>query len=234
MLTGNYGFFNILVILLCLFSFDDRFILSKFKLLQRWSPKPITAIHNVNIKRFVVAFISIYFLTIIVAESSRFLPVFKGGVLQQVTKYPRQWGIANTYGLFSIMTKKRYEIVIEGSMDGELWEPYVFKYKPGLNSTGLTWMQPHQPRLDWQMWFASLNSYHSQYWFQVLLNKLLKGEVSSQWLFHTIPFYGKPPNYIRSQMYRFEFSTYTDYKINGDFWRSTYFKPYSPVMTLNK
>src|SRR5439155_18966036 len=62
----------------------------------------------------------------------------------------------NTYGLFAVMTTKRLEIVIEGSNDGKEWLPYEFKYKPGDVNRRPGFVAPHQPRVDWQMWFAAL------------------------------------------------------------------------------
>ena len=62
----------------------------------------------------------------------------------------------NSYGLFRVMTKDRPEIVIEGSDDGIEWRPYVFKWKPGPLDRMPAFVEPHQPRLDWQMWFAAL------------------------------------------------------------------------------
>ena len=64
--------------------------------------------------------------------------------------------IANTYGLFAVMTTSRPEIVVEGSDDGVHWTEYVFTYKPGDVMRPPLWNIPHQPRLDWQMWFAAL------------------------------------------------------------------------------
>ena len=64
----------------------------------------------------------------------------------------------NGYGLFRVMTKDRREIVLEGSADGVEWLPYEFKWKPGDVKRAPGWCAPHQPRLDWQMWFAALES----------------------------------------------------------------------------
>ena len=36
------------------------------------------------------------------------------------------------------------------------WLPYEFRYKPGDLRRPPAWVAPHQPRLDWQMWFAAL------------------------------------------------------------------------------
>eukprot|EP00951_Prasinocladus_malaysianus_P047402 scaffold650284_cov45-Prasinocladus_malaysianus.AAC.1 len=52
----------------------------------------------------------------------------------------------------------RPEIDLQGSHDGENWTSYVFKYKPGPVDRAPPWVAPHQPRLDWQMWFAALGS----------------------------------------------------------------------------
>jgi hypothetical protein len=54
------------------------------------------------------------------------------------------------------MTKSRPEIVIEGSIDGVEWRAYEFRWKPGDLNRPPPWVAPHQPRLDWQMWFARL------------------------------------------------------------------------------
>jgi hypothetical protein len=61
-------------------------------------------------------------------------------------------------GLFVVMTTARPEIIIEGSDDGVHWREYTFKYKPGDVRRRPLWNVPHQPRLDWQMWFAALET----------------------------------------------------------------------------
>ena len=83
--------------------------------------------------------------------------------------------IVNGYGLFRVMTKDRDEIVIEGSADGIEWLPYEFKWKPGDVMRAPGWCAPHQPRLDWQMWFAALESYRENPWFVRLIVRLLEG-----------------------------------------------------------
>src|SRR5262249_43749327 len=65
----------------------------------------------------------------------------------------------NHYGLFAVMTTTRPEIILEGSDDATNWQPYDFKWKAGDVNRRPRFVAPHQPRLDWQMWFAALNSY---------------------------------------------------------------------------
>ena len=83
--------------------------------------------------------------------------------------------IVNGYGLFRVMTKDRGEIVIEGSADGIEWLPYEFKWKPGDVKRAPGWCAPHQPRLDWQMWFAALGAPQQNPWFGGLVVRLLQG-----------------------------------------------------------
>src|SRR5207249_3858668 len=59
----------------------------------------------------------------------------------------------NAYHLFAHMTLVRKEVVIEGSADGETWEPYEFRFKPGDPMRPPPFAAPHQPRVDFQLWF---------------------------------------------------------------------------------
>jgi len=74
------------------------------------------------------------------------------------------------------MTTERLEIQIEGSNDGVIWDAYQFRYKPGSITKAPSLVAPLQPRLDWQMWFAALSSFHDNPWFLNLAIRLLQGE----------------------------------------------------------
>lgn len=58
----------------------------------------------------------------------------------------------------SIVT--RPEIVIEGfKTSTNEWIEINFKHKPTNLFQSPTFIAPHQPRLDWQMWFAALGTH---------------------------------------------------------------------------
>src|SRR6202012_628457 len=76
--------------------------------------------------------------------------------LDTLSRVASPFQIVNSYGLFAVMTTTRPEIVIEGSDDGAPWQPYESRYNPGKLHRAPRWVQPLQPRLDWQMWFAAL------------------------------------------------------------------------------
>src|SRR4029077_11239076 len=88
--------------------------------------------------------------------------------LRQLVEWTAPFHLASRYGLFAVMTTTRPEIIIEGSRDGKTWLPYEFKYKPGDLQRAPRYCAPHQPRLDWQMWFAAMGPPEESPWLQGL------------------------------------------------------------------
>ncbi|MEE8368388.1 MAG: lipase maturation factor family protein, partial [Thermoanaerobaculia bacterium] len=153
---------------------------------------------------------------------------------QNLLRYSNRFASINSYGLFRSMTTSRPEIIVEGSADGESWLAYEFKWKPGDLSRRPGWVAPHQPRLDWQMWFAALGDFNSprSVWFQVFLKRLLEGEPEVLRLLKTNPFFDEPPRFVRAVLYDYRF---TDFEIRRDqktWWKRTRLGAYSPVLSL--
>ena len=144
------------------------------------------------------------------------------------------WHLVNRYGLFAIMTTKRYEIVVEGSEDGKTWKEYLCKYKPSEITRRPRRISPYQPRLDWQMWFLPFDDFESETWFHEYLYHLLLGTPEVLKLIRYNPFPNKPPLYIRALMYDYKFSTKEEKKIKGWWWERDLMGQFSPVMTLKK
>jgi hypothetical protein len=142
--------------------------------------------------------------------------------------------IVNAYGLFAVMTTTRAEIVVEGSDDGATWSAYEFKWKPGNLNRRPAFVAPHQPRLDWQMWFAALSSYRQQPWFASFLGRLLQGSPDVLALLEKNPFPDHPPRYIRSVVYDYRFSDFKTRRETGAWWVRTEQGQYSPVQTLHR
>jgi hypothetical protein len=125
----------------------------------------------------------------------------------------------NPYGLFAVMTTSRPEIVVEGSNDGETWLAYEFRYKPGDLHRAPRWVQPLQPRLDWQMWFAALSNYQSDQWFVQFAVRLLQGSPAVLGLLEKNPFPGSPPHYVRAVLYDYSFTDVRTLRKTGEWWR---------------
>jgi lipase maturation factor 1 len=125
--------------------------------------------------------------------------------------------IVSGYGLFAVMTTERDEIVIEGSYDGVEWRDYEFRYKPGDVSRRPPWNIPHQPRLDWQMWFAALDDPRRLRWFPGFLQRVLENAPPVMALMEKNPFPDRPPVYVRAQFYAYTYSS-SEEKARGVWW----------------
>jgi hypothetical protein len=131
-----------------------------------------------------------------------------------------------------MMTTARPEIVIEGSRDGEAWKEYGFRYKPGDPGRAPRWVAPHQPRLDWQMWFAALEA--PPEWFAVLLERLLDGSPDVLALLQTNPFPEGPPRYVRALLYEYRMTDLPTRRRTGAWWTRTALGPYFPACELRR
>jgi hypothetical protein len=140
--------------------------------------------------------------------------------------------IVNPYGLFAVMTTARPEIVIEGSADGQVWREYVFRYKPGPLFRPALWNIPHQPRLDWQMWFAALGSVKENTWMIGLMWRLLQASPSVLGLLDSNPFADGPPKYVRAQLYEYRFADQPTHAATGQWWVRQLEGVYFPEVSL--
>ncbi|XP_053440086.1 lipase maturation factor 2 [Nycticebus coucang] len=143
--------------------------------------------------------------------------------------------LANSYGLFRRMTGLggRPEVVLEGSYDGHHWTEIEFMYKPGNVSRAPPIVVPHQPRLDWQMWFAALGPHTHSPWFTSLVLRLLQGKEPVIRLLQShlasYPFHEQPPTYIRAQRYKYWFSQPGE---QGRWWRRQWVEEFFPPVSL--
>ena len=219
-LTGNYAFFNILTIGLCLFLLEDAILIRKLpkRILERI---PIT-VSNVRWPQVRNAFYKIFAVLVLFLSGFEMAGEFSGvrwAPADTIIRAIAPFEIINTYGLFANMTTSRPEIVIEGSLDGQTWLPYEFKYKPGDLTRRPIWVEPHQPRLDWQMWFAALGNYQRDPWTIHFMARLLEGSPEVLSLVDKNPFPDVPPHYVRALLYEYSFTTATEKRTTGHWWR---------------
>jgi predicted DCC family thiol-disulfide oxidoreductase YuxK len=230
--TGNYNWFNLQTMLLCLPLFDDaalRRVLPARLILRPQAPRPQRppgrALTNVvRALAVIIVFLSL------VEMDARF-----GGsppaAAQALDQFFEPLHIVGTYGLFAVMTTKRDEIVIEGSMDGIEWREYEFRYKPGDVARRPHWNIPHQPRLDWQMWFAALEDPRRLEWFSHFLQRLLENEPTVTALLEKNPYPDKPPMYVRAKFYDYTYSGRKE-RAGGVWWDRQLLGLYFPAAHL--
>jgi len=124
----------------------------------------------------------------------------------------------NGYGLFRVMTNERPEIVIEVSADGTVWKEQEFRWKPGDVTRRPRFVEPHMPRLDWQMWFAALDPSSAQDWLLRLADDLIKGDTDVTRLLGPNPLEGRP-HYVRLAYYQYHFSSFSERAATGAWWK---------------
>lgn len=224
-ISGNYCFFNFMTVVLCVAIVPDHYL---SPLLGDWitiSPS-VVSLAEITLIYAVAAILWILniFRVLDLAVPS-ILPV----TYRQLVA---PFSIVNAYGLFAVMTTVRNEIIVEGSDDGEEWLPYEFKWKPGSLRRRPGFVVPHQPRLDWQMWFAALGTFERNAWFARFLLRLLEGEKAVLDLMDHNPFPDNPPKYVRAVLLRYRFSTRAERAEDGCWWSCSRVGPYSPVLSL--
>ena len=249
-LTGNYGFFNLLTIVLCLPLIDDSFLARKRlragevaidlpaasdSVAQVESIEVPPAIWNITRRGAAVVGLAIFLPLNGAMICSAFKPRMEWPrSLQLLYGYVEPFRVVNGYGLFRVMTKIRPEIIIEGSADGVDWLPYEFKWKPGDLHQPPRWVAPHQPRLDWQMWFAALGTYRNNPWFLRLAECLLRNDPAVTRLLARNPFPEVPPLYLRAQLYQYHFTSIAQHRATGDWWKREQQGEYLPLISLKR
>jgi hypothetical protein len=216
-LTGNYNFFNLLTMLLCVFLFDDA-------ALRRGTGPRLETLAQRRMRlpgRAATLMATMLAVIVVPVGLNRIWQTLLRTdlpVLGALSRAVSPLSIVNPYGLFAVMTTSRPEIVIEGSVDGKEWREYVFRYKPGPLSRPPLWNIPHQPRLDWQMWFAALGSARENPWIVMLMWRLLEGSPPVLALLESNPFIGGPPKYVRGQLYDYRFTDRRTHLQTGQWW----------------
>lgn len=223
MATGNFAFFNILTIALCVTLIDDRYL----SWLNGFSITALPPLVPVNLLLNLTAAVAILLNAFVLLRV-----FFRLDLLDKIFRKLAPFHLINSYGLFAVMTTERNEIIIEGSKDGVIWEPYEFFWKPGTLELPPGQVAPFQPRLDWQMWFASLSYYQHAPWFHQLLARLLQGSPAVTALFQVNPFTNSPPKYVRALFYKYNFNTISERNETGLWWKRKYLGFYAPSFSL--
>ena len=247
--TANYTFLNYLVTLLGVLLLDDRFF-------ERWCPKWVLrrirwyqdsstvadrhttpevtpSIFHRSLRATRVGLTAVMLLWIFYSTTlqmvwillpTRALPTSPVAVLEP-------FRVANRYGLFAVMTRGRYEIEFQGSNDGEHWDAYPFRYKPQDLNKPPGIYAPYQPRFEWNLWFASLDTWRDDMFVVSAEERLLAGSKDVLALFARNPFPDAPPKYIRAVVWQYWFTSMAQRRATGTWWRREFLGLYAPELT---
>lgn len=314
--TGNYNFFNLLVMALCILLLDDAALRAAWGALAARSPAAwrvrsaertgssqehglfrdprITQIKRIRLALFALFadqaaaregagevspsstpdgqparairlamrwIANAVVIVVFVLSAFQFLAlagIRPPGIVSTLSNLVEPFRLVNFYGPFAVMTTSRPEIIVEGSNDGEGWVEYEFKYKPGNLRRAPPQVEPHQPRLDWQMWFAALGSrngdptsllpelraspamlfnlqnYDVEPWFVNFEVRLLQGSPQVLGLMGRNPFPDAPPRFIRARLYLYRFTDLAAPTTTGEWWTRAEQGLYLPPLTLGE
>jgi hypothetical protein len=232
MLTSNHSWFNILTIVLCLFLFDDKAVQHILpQRLQTWlggqQPSPAAAGGRASqsmvatLATFVLLTSSIHFWELATMQQS-------SGVAGTLVNYAEAYRVVNKYHVFPTMRSERIELELSGSQDGREWKPYRFRYKPGYPNERPAIVLPHQPRLDWEMWFVTQHPKYMHF-FHSFLQALLDNSPAVTALLRHNPFPDQPPRYIRVEAWRYRFSEPEVRQKTGQWWQREALGPFTPL-----
>ncbi len=227
--TSNHNFINLLTIALCLFLLDDR-IVGRF--LPRRVKSGIAGEHRTP-GRFQTLTAILAALLIVPASligfGSRVVHQPLPDSLLTIYQTVRRFGIGNIYHVYPTMQTERQELIIQGSQDGNQWRTYRFRYKPGDPARRPPFNVPHQPRLDWMIWFVPTQQRMQMYWFGAFMQRLQQGSPSVIELLANDPFPDQPPRYLRVLAYRYEFTDAPERAQTGAWWKVVYLGEFPQV-----
>ena len=224
--SSNHNWINLLTILLCLFLLDDR-------ILKKIVPQWILSFTSIGVSvdaepRIPRCNFVLFIFSLLILVSS--VSVFTGMLstknslepLAKTTSLVRVWGLGHIFHIFPNMQTERHELQIEGSYDGRHWQSYGFKYKPGSLYGKPEFIVPHQPRLDWMIWFVPPKHPEMMYWFDRFLLRLKQGSTDVLDLLEHNPFPSGPPTYLRVQVFKYRFTSMQEREHTGQWWKREY------------
>lgn len=225
-LTSNHNFVNLLTIALCLFLLDDEWLrrylplrwLPHFKAEESSQPPRSFSYQLTTLAAgFCIFSISIPFMV------KMLTPIQLPQPIQQHLQLGHRFGIGNIFHIFPTMQTERHELVIEGSYDGINWLPYQFHYKPqALNESPIIHI-PHDPRLDWMLWFIPPQNPQMRFWFNAFIAALAENRTEVTNLLRHNPFADSaPPRFLRVLVYRYHFTNFDQRNASGNWWRREY------------
>ena len=219
--SGNYSWLNWLTVALGITAFDDRIL---------------HAVLRLNVPQTVPRGVFIDGLLYALATTTVLLsiqPVRNLFAKRQLMNYTyNRFHLVNTYGAFGSVTRKRYEIVIEGTdetsvTDQTRWREYGFKAKPGDPQRMPPQVAPYHLRLDWLIWFLPFSVMVTERgivvpaydtWFVRLVQKLLQGDPATLKLLRANPFPNGRPTFVRALFYLYRYTSRSEREETGAWW----------------
>jgi hypothetical protein len=225
--SGNLSWLNFLTMVLAIPAIDGRYLEALLPIRAPTLPSP-SPVFN---------FFAISLAVLVAALSIQ--PIRNMLSPRQVmnTSYNR-FHLVGTYGAFGGITRRRLEVVVEGTTDPVIspstqWKEYEFKGKPTDIGRMPPQIAPYHLRLDWLMWFAAMSSYEDHPWFVSFTAKLLENDRPVLSLLKSNPFPTQPPKFVRAELYEYHFADKETHRRTGQWWVRRLVGPWFPAISLD-
>jgi Protein of unknown function (DUF1222). len=156
LLTGNFGFFNFLIIAILI---------------------PLLFINKKDFNVSIVAKKELFLIvpiSFIVCLFSLFIFVPNSPLKENVPKVFNRLFLFNQYGVFARMTTNQTRVIAFVSYNNINWQRLNLKYYDDNGFPDLSFIQPHMPRIRWQLWFYFLQPHRIPHWFNKFILEITK------------------------------------------------------------
>ncbi|MFN8640281.1 MAG: lipase maturation factor family protein [Candidatus Binatia bacterium] len=222
--TANYGFFVYLALGLHLFLLSDADLTRVLQHLPRWRAparrSPAPALQRLRLAGAALVATSYVGLSLIDGLLS-FAPLSARAeaALASAARPAAPWRLVNTYHLFAHITRERVEPHFEVETAGG-WQRLEFWHKPGDPRRAPDLVAPHQPRVDFQLWFYGLSFRNgTPAYVSALVDRLCRDPAAVQQLFATpLP---ERPAAVRLAFERYRFTAWDEKTATGAWWTTS-------------
>jgi hypothetical protein len=221
--TSNYGFFNLLSIVLSLMVLEDRDLPE----VARAAGPPVAAAPAAagwrgRAARLLPWPLAALLVAASLLEASNYF--LRGSAFDTALDPARAWYApfrsVNVYHLFPGIVRERIVAEIEGSRDGTEWLPYRLRYAPGDPQERPPTTLLHNPRFPFHFSFLTLGRGRRDLeYLQNLADRLCCDPGAVGDLLEPSPFLEDPPDQLRISYYRYRFGTWSDLRTFGAYWR---------------
>lgn len=223
--TANYGFFCYLAVALHLFLLDDTAVERLVARLPRWDgPLAWPArLRAVTAKYLPARYLAPAGLAawVFLSGLSGFVHFTEGGPwllhFQALRERVEPLRLVNSYHLFASITRERIEPQFEVE-DEQGWRPLHLWHKPGDPRRRPDYVAPHQPRVDFLLWFHGLSFRQRRpLYVTMLLDRLCTDPAAVAPLFRNTP--PARARAARVAYYQYHFTTRAERRATGDYWK---------------
>ncbi|HEY1297058.1 MAG TPA: lipase maturation factor family protein [Chloroflexota bacterium] len=242
--TGNFGFFNVLVLVLLIPLLDLNSSVAQLSVAAAFSNWQSLVFHVV-VAVWLVGGVLFFPFNSWAPHSWLYWPIhlnIRPRIVRGLFAFYRSLSglrVLHGYGVFAPEPLPAIKLVpvLEGSRDGRTWHEYEYRFMPCTEQSPPRAFAPYHPRLDHAIvyegfglnpggFMSSVNGSYNPYHFSPVsplrrvMQRLMEPESPVQALFRKDPFAGQaPPRFMRATLVALEPTSVAEQRRTGRWWR---------------